>query len=100
MLNINECFANRAAACFLMPEFLVQRVLKRCNDSKKVVIYDNNILSQDQKLLIQKMADTMGVSYTAFFYRLSELKLFDRRHVEEYLHSSLHYGGETYDLRS
>ena len=100
MLNINECFANRAAACFLMPGFLVQRVLKRCNDSKKVIIYDNNILAQDQKLLIQKMADTMGVSYTAFFYRLSELDLFERRPVEEYLHKNLHYGGEKNAVRS
>ncbi len=93
MLNISECFANRAAACFLMPEFLVRRVLKRHNGSRKVIIYDNNILSQDQKLLIQKMADTMGVSYTAFFVRLSELDLFERRPVEEYLHAGLHYGG-------
>ena len=100
MLSINECFANRAAACFLMPGFLVQRVLKRCNDSKKVIIYDNNILSQDQKLLIQKMADTMGVSNTASFYRLSELGLSERRPVEEYLHGGLHYGGEHYDVRS
>lgn len=93
MLNINECFANRAAACFLMPEFLVRRVLKRQNGAKKVVVYDGGILSQDQKLRIQKMADTMGVSYTAFFHRLSELDLFERRPVEEYLHSGLHYGG-------
>ena len=65
-----------------------------------MILYENGILSQDQKLLIQKMADTMGVSYTAFFYRLSELGLFERRPVEEYLHGGLHYGGEQYDVRS
>ena len=94
MLSVNECFANRAAACFLMPGFLVARVLKRHNSQKKVVIYDNGILAQDQKLLIQKMADTLGVSYTAFYHRLGERDLFDRRPVEEYLHSGLCYGGE------
>jgi len=94
MLNVNECFTNRAAACFLMPGFLVARVLKRHNDSRKVILYDNGILSQDQKILVQKMADTLGVSYRAFFNRLSELDLFDRRPVEEYLHSGLRYGGE------
>ena len=83
-----------AAACLLMPRFLVERVLKRQNDSRKVILYENGILSQDQKILIQKMADTLGVSYTAFFYRLSELNLFDKRPVEEYLHTGLHYGGE------
>ena len=94
MLNVNECFANRAAACLLMPDFLVRRVLKKHNDSRKVIIYDGSILSQDQKLLIQRMADAMGVSYTAFFHRLSELDLFERRPVEEYLHGGLRYGGE------
>ena len=94
MLSINECFTNRAAACFLMPAFLVARVLKRHNNSKKVILYDDGILSQDQKLLIQKMADTLGVSFTAFHTRLSELDLFERRPVEEYLHERLRYGGE------
>ena len=96
MLSVNECFTNRAAACFLMPGFLVARVLKRHNKEKKVIVYDNGILSQDQKILIQKMADTLGVSYTAFYHRLGELDLFDRRPIEEYLHSSLCYGGEAY----
>ena len=96
MLSVNECFTNRAAACLLMPSFLVERVLKRHNASKKVILYDTGILSQDQKLLIQKMADTMGVSYTAFFNRLSELDLFERRPVEEYLHKSLRYGGDVH----
>ena len=94
MLSVNECFTNRAAACFLMPGFLVQRVLKRQNDSKKVILYENGILSQDQKILIQKMANTLGVSYTAFRTRLHELDLFDHRPVEDYLRSELHYGGE------
>ncbi len=94
MLSISECFANRAAACLLMPRFLVKRVLKRHNESRKVILYGDGILSQDQKLLIQKMADAMGVSFTAFQTRLYELDLFDRRPVDEYLHSGLRYGGE------
>ncbi len=99
MLSVNECFSNRAAACFLMPEFLVMRVLKKHNNSRKVTLYGERILSQDQKLLIQKMADTMGVSYTAFYMRLKELDLFERRPVEDDLHKSLCYGGEG-DARS
>ncbi len=96
MLSVNEDFTNRAAACLLMPEFLVKRVLNRHNGSKKVIIYDDRILSQDRKLLIQRMADTMGVSFTAFSTRLRELDLFERRPVEEYLHKELRYGGEIY----
>ena len=85
---------NRAAACFLMPAFLMERVLKRYNRGKPVIIYDSGVLSQDQKLLIQKMANAMGTSYTAFFHRLRELSLFDVRPVEEYIHDDLCYGGE------
>ncbi len=99
MLSINECFTNRAAACLMMPRFLVNRVLKRHNNAQKVVMYtteDGTVLSQDQKFLIQKMADTMGTSYTAFGTRLRELDLYEMKPMEEYLHSGLCYGGELY----
>ncbi len=97
MTAVNECFTNRAAACLLMPEFLVERVLERCNGSRKVVMYradHRRLFSQDQKLLIQRMADAMGVSYTALGTRLRELDLYERRPVEEYVRSELRYGGE------
>ena len=94
MLSMNEFFTNRAAACLLMPRFLIERSLKLHNNSQKVIRYDNGILSQDQKLLIQKMADTLGVSYTALYLRLSELNLFELRPIGEYLRSGLRYGGE------
>ena len=94
MLSVSESFTNRAAACLLMPGFLVERALKRYNESKKVVIYEGNVLAQDQKFLIQKMANAMGVSYSAFRIRLMELDLYDVRPVEEYLHAGLRYGGD------
>ena len=93
MMSVNECFANRAAACFLMPGFLVEGVLERYNHSQPVILYEGNILAQEEKLIIQQMADALGVSYTAFFHRLNELALFDMRPIEEYLHNSLFCGG-------
>ena len=93
MLSVNECFTNRAAACLLMPRFLMERVLKRHNESKRVVIYEGGVLAQTQKLLIQKMADAMGVSFTAMIMRLFELGLMECRPIEEYLHAGLQYGG-------
>ncbi len=92
MMSVNECFANRAAACLLMPRFLVMRVLRRYTKTNRVVLYDDGVLAQDQKLLVQRMADTLGVSYTAFYLRLQELDLFDRRPIEEYIHRKLCYG--------
>ena len=93
MMTLNEYCANRAAACFLMPRFLVYRALKHYKISKPLVLYDGGIPSQDVKLTIQKMADDMGVSYTACFNRLKELRLFEFRPVEEYIHQNLQYGG-------
>ena len=92
MMSVNECFANRAAACLLMPKFLVKRVLRRHTKNNRVILYDDGVLAQDQKLLIQKMADILGVSYTAFYLRLQELDLFERRPIEEYIHRKLCYG--------
>ena len=94
MLSVNESFTNRAAACLLMPGFLVERALKRYNDAKKVIIYEGGVLAQDQKFLIQKMANAMGVSYSAFRIRLMELDQYEVRPVEEYLHAGLRYGGD------
>lgn len=93
MLSINESFANRGGACFLMPQFLVLRALARFNASKPVIVYEGKVLAQSQKLLVQRMADAMGVSYTAFFNRLRELRMFEHRPIEEYVHSELCYGG-------
>ena len=93
MMTLNEYCANRAAACFLMPRFLVYRVMKHYKVSRPLVLYDGGIPSQDVKLMIQRMADAMGVSYTAFFNRLKELKLFEIRPLEEYIHQNLQYGG-------
>ena len=97
MMSYNEVLANRAAAGLLMPRFLTERVLAKHNGSRKVILYageDGTVLSQDQKLLIQKMADVMGVSYSALFYRLKELDLFETRPVEEYLRAKLRCGGD------
>lgn len=93
MLTVEECLANRAAACFLMPRGLVTQVLNQLTGSNRIPIYEGGILPLEGKLAIQKMADTMGVSFSAFFNRLRELDFFDVRPIEEYLHDTLKYGG-------
>lgn len=95
MMSMNELFTNRAAACCLMPRFLVERVLRRYNNGNKIVAYDGFVMAQEQKLIIQRMADAMGVNYSPFVNRLKELNLFDFRPIEEYLHSEFRRGGES-----
>ena len=59
-----------------------------------MIVYEGGVLAQDQKFLIQKMANAMGVSYSAFRIRLMELDQYEVRPVEEYLHAGLLYGGD------
>lgn len=93
LLSVNEMYINRAAACCLMPQFLIHRVLKRYNDGRKIVCFDSYILAQEEKLLLQKIANAMGVSYTACFNRIKELDLFEMHPIEEYIHKDLQVGG-------
>ena len=93
MLSINESFGNRAAACLLMPKFLVLRLLTQYNGGCKVIAYDDYVMSQEQKIIVQRMADAMGVNYSPLITRLKELDLFDKRPIEEYL-STFRSGGE------
>lgn len=93
MMSINEALTNRAAACCLMPQFLVQRNLNRHNGGNPLIAYDGYVLSQNQKLVIQKMADAMGVNYSPLFNRLKELELFEAHPIDEYLQSEFYCGG-------
>jgi len=93
MMSIDEAFANRAAACCLMPQFLVQRNLNRYNSGEKLPAYDGCVLAPEQKLLIQKMADAMGVNYSPLFTRLKELDLLEFHPIGEYLQSEFYCGG-------
>ena len=92
--NLNEVYANRIAAALLMPRFLIQKAFRRFGVKKPIVAYEGYILEEKNKILIQNLADSMGVSYSAFFNRLKELKLFDVHPGEEYVHEKLCFGGD------
>lgn len=94
MMSINESFTNRAAACCLMPGFLLQQNLETYNGGKKVLAYEGYVLPPEQKLVIEKTANAMGVNYTPLFTRLKELDLFDIHSIDEYLNSEFYRGGE------
>lgn len=84
-MNINEMMVNRGAACLLMPRFLVMDTLEAFNRGRRILAYGQYIMGQDNKFLVQKMADSLGVNYSAFNNRLNELGLYELRPIEEYL---------------
>lgn len=93
ILSMNEVLTNRLGAAMLMPLFLVEKALRKYNNSQPLVVYDGGVFAEKDKLNAQKMADQLGVSYSAFINRLRELRLLDCRPIEEYLEKNFRFGG-------
>lgn len=94
LFNLTEMYADRIGACLLMPRFLVKRALKKHNAEKAIVAYGEGIISRKEKVTLQRIADALGVSFSACMNRLRELKLIEYRPIEEYIHNELGFGGE------
>lgn len=85
LLSFREARVDRLAAALLMPGFVVRKVLEKFGVAGLIPIYGNNLLRLGDKLLVQKMAGVMGVSYTALLIRLKELHLLARHDISEYI---------------
>lgn len=97
MFCLLETYANRAAACLLMPGFLVKKVLKKENAGKKLCIYGDGVLSAKTKGILQRMADDLGVSYSACLMRLKELDELEYLPIEDYISDTLGFGGDCHE---
>lgn len=98
LLSFREARVDRLAAALLMPRFMVREVLGRFGISWLIPIYGDNLLRLEDKLLVQKMARAMGVSYTAFLIRLKELSLVKRYDISEYITGEIGLGDGVVDL--
>ena len=93
IFSLNETFTNRLGAAIIMPGFLVAKALKNYNHAQKLKCYDGMVLAPENKMIAQKMADSLGVSYSALLNRLKELSLLEVHPLSEYIAGSLHFGG-------
>jgi len=98
LLSFRESQVDRLAAALLMPRYMVLNNVERFTAGKPISIYGNNLLRLEDKLLVQKMADIMGVSYTAFLIRLKQLGLYSKRSAEEYITLEMGLGNEAIPL--
>ena len=85
LFDIRESQVDRMGAALLMPGFMVGNVLESEGILAQIPIFGENILRAEDKLKIKRMADKMGVSFSAFLIRLRELKLLDYRPLNEYI---------------
>ncbi len=85
IFNTCEIYANRFAAAVLMPRFLLDKALKTYNNGEYITIYGSYLIKAADKLVIQKIANRLGVSYTALLNRFKSLKMYTPRDAYEFL---------------
>ena len=89
--NLGETQVERLGSILLMPRFLVEQTLRNYRLSLVLPVYGEGVIRSRDKLLVQKMADVVGASYSAFFNRLRELDLIEKRSIDEYLELEMNF---------
>ncbi|MCR5593352.1 MAG: ImmA/IrrE family metallo-endopeptidase [Saccharofermentans sp.] len=87
--SITEVEANRFAACLLMPESMVAMLMEQYYGNEYIYKYADNMLSPKDSDNVCHMAKTLGVSYTAMFYRLKELGFIKEGFIESYVSDTI-----------
>lgn len=89
--NLGETQVDRLGSILLMPRFLMEQTLRNYRLSLVLPVYGDGVIRSRDKLLLQKMADAVGASYSAFFNRLKELDMIERRPIDEYLELEMNF---------
>ena len=92
LFSFEEAQIDRMGAALLMPRFIVFNVAQKHGASDGIPLYGDSILRAEDKLLIREMADTMGVSFSAFLIRLRELGLLKNHSLSEYITEEMGLG--------
>ena len=92
IFSLNENLTNRLAAAILMPPFLIEKALKMFNAGNSIVCYEGGVFAQKEKISVQKIADSLGVSYSALINRLREMQRLEILPIEEYIEKKLCFG--------
>ena len=92
-LNIAEWQANVIADALLMPRFIVKDALVQFNGGRRLPVYGSNIFAIREKVILQKMAKSLGVSHTALIIRLRDLDALKYHDLSEFIDKELRPGG-------
>ena len=93
-LCISEWQANVLAAALLMPKFIIKDTLTRLNKGRRLRVYGEHVFRPQEKVILQKMSNTLGVSHTALVIRLRDLGALQPHALSEYIEKELRLGGE------
>lgn len=93
LFSFRETQIDRMGAALLMPRFMVHDVAAMHGCTDPIPVFGDSILRAADKLLIKRMANTMGVSFSAFLIRLRELGCLCHRPLAEYITEEMGLGG-------
>ena len=65
LMSFSETHADRLSSVFLMPRFILRKVMKKYKCENGLPVYGWNVFALEDKLKLRKMADCMGVSFRA-----------------------------------
>lgn len=92
LFSFRETQIDRMGAALLMPRFMVHNVMISHGCSSCIPVFGDSILKLTDKRLIRQMANTMGVSFSAFLIRLRELGCLCYRPLSEYITEEMGLG--------
>ena len=92
LFSFRETQVDRMGAALLMPRFMVRNVMISHGCSSRIPVFGDSILKLTDKRLIRQMANTMGVSFSAFLIRLRELDCLCYRPLAEYITEEMGLG--------
>lgn len=82
--DYGEVQADRLGAAYMMSRSRLENNLKKYHGGMPVLCYGSGVIPLQEKRDIQKMADAMGVSYTALLIQLKEQGMVEHRSIEEF----------------
>ena len=85
LFSFHETLIDRMGAALQMPRFMVHSVVAMYGCAGGIPVFGDRVMRTTDKLRIKQMANTMGVSFSAFLIRLRELGYLSRRPLTEYI---------------
>ena len=92
LFSFHETLIDRMGAALLMPRFMVRNVVAMHGFSEGIPVFGDSVMRTTDKLRIKQMANTMGVSFSAFLIRLRELGCLCYRPLVEYITEEMGLG--------
>ena len=92
LFSFRETLIDRMGAALLMPRFMVRNVVAMYDCAGGIPVFGDSVMRTTDKLRIKQMANTMGVSFSAFLIRLRELGHLNRRPLSEFITEEMGLG--------